>query len=158
MKLRESRNGFWLEDIRKEDIRFANLAGRMTGSVYDDPAKPQHVYILWIKEPELIEAFRTMGVDVKEVRNEETDEVRGYSVRFKAYPAKRQKRTGIGEEQYPVVFMKSTGGTVRLEEKSFGLVDSAIIVDGSIRFHLYEYDRKKPVIAVLDSEDEVAPF
>lgn len=180
MKFTERSMGLFLEDIAPDDIRYSNLAGRMTGSIYDDPSKPQYVYILWLKSPELVDIFRSIGVDVKETNEydrimnstsesdsvkkrrdellgnpklaQEAKEAAEFSVRFKTYPKMRKKRNGNGEEQYPQIMLKTEKDVVQLEAPSFGLADSAAstMIKADMRFHLYEYDPRKPRIAVLD--------
>lgn len=150
MKFVERSGGLYLEDITKDNIRFLNLAGRMTGSVYDDPDRPSHVLVFWITDEECLAALSELGVRIKQITNEETNEVR-YSAQFKAYPKMRINRVTGKEEQYPKVMMKTTANTVRLAAGAFGLVDSSHISEMSIRFHLWQYDSRKPdVVAVLD--------
>lgn len=156
MKVVETKNAFVLEGIEKKDIRFSNLAGRMTGSEYDNPDKPQHVFIVWLNDPNLAEYFKAeQGLKVKEIEREVKDEngdVTGtalfYSLRFKAYPKMRPNRITGREEQYPKVIMKTTNEAARLQSGSFGLVDSANVKNIDIRYHLYTY--KKDTIAVID--------
>lgn len=180
MKFTERSAGLFIEDIRSEDVRYSNLAGRLTGSIYEDPNKPQHVYILWLKSPELVDIFRQLGVNVKETNEydrimnstsesesvkkrreelmsnpklaKEAQETVEYSVRFKTYPKMRARRNGNGEEQYPKIMLKTETDTVPLEAASFGLADSSAVsmVSADMRFHLFEYDPRKPRIAVLD--------
>ena len=150
MKFTERTNGLYLENIKKEDIRFANLGGRMTGSRYDDPNKPKHEYIVWLDSNDLIDVFLSKNVTVAEKINDDTGESQ-FSVRFKAYPKMRLNRKINKEEQYPKVMLKTGDKVVRLEKSSFGLVDSAHIKNVDIKFHLYQYDERKPnCIAVID--------
>lgn len=150
MKLTERNAGLYLEDITRDDIRFANLAGRLTGSRYDDPNKPKHEYVVWIDDPKILDKFREMNVTISEKVDPETEESR-FSVRFKAYPRmSRNPRTGK-EEQRPKVMLKTGDTAVRLDKDSFGLVDSSYIQAVHIRFHLYQYDERKPdTIAAID--------
>lgn len=162
MKFTERKSGYFLEEIKRDDIRFANLGGRLTGSKYDDPNKPKHEYVVWIDDPAILERFKEMNVTISERIDEETDESR-YSVRFKAYPKMTTNRMTGKSEQRPKVLLKSGDNAVRLEADSFGLVDSAYVKDVYIRFHLYQYDDRKPdCIAAIDElwciVDETAGF
>ena len=107
MKLTERNAGLYLEDITRDDIRFANLAGRLTGSRYDDPNKPKHEYVVWIDDPKILDKFREMNVTISEKVDPETEESR-FSVRFKAYPRmSRNPRTGKDElrDNYPKLIL-----------------------------------------------------
>ena len=155
MKVVETRNGFVLEGIKKDDIRFSNLAGRMTGSEYDDPERPQHVFIVWIENEDLVRYFADQELNVKEVTREVKDENGDtvgtkvcYSLRFKAYPKMRPNRLTGREEPYPKVIMKTTNEASRINVGSFGLVDAANVDTIDIRYHLYVY--KKDTIGVID--------
>ena len=173
MKLTERGNALYLEDITASDLRFANLAGRLTGSIYEDPDKPKHVYVVWLDE-ETAAAMRAMNLNVREMteydrimkgsnedlkmevesnqkrKKEALDTVR-YSVQFKAYPKIRTNRRSGREEQYPKVILKTLENMVRLNAESFGLVDSAHIERVDICFHLWQYDKfKSNCVAVID--------
>lgn len=174
MKLVERINGTYLEDIVRNDIRFSNLAGRMTGSMYDNPDRPSHVLVLWIEDPDILAAMANAGVRIKErsaydvlmagnneQRKQEVEttpalkkelmETMRHSIQFKAYPKMRTNRRTGAEEQYPKVMMKTTKNTVRLQAGAFGLVDSSHISEMSIRFHLWQWDPKRPdVVPTLD--------
>ena len=156
MKLTERQSGYFLEVIKRDDIRFANLGGRMTGSRYDDPNKPKHEYVVWIDDPVILDKFKEMNVTISEriFTDEDSGEERSrYSVRFKAYPKTVTNRLNGKTEQRPKVFLKTgSGGTpVRLDKDSFGLVDSSVVSDVYIRFHLWQYDERKPdCIAAID--------
>lgn len=162
MKLTERQSGLFLEEIKKDDIRFANLGGRLTGSRYDDPNKPKHEYVVWIDDPVILDKFKDMNVTISERVDEESGESR-YSVRFKAYPRVSVSRLTGKEEQRPKVLLKTGDNAVRLAKESFGLVDSAFVKEVYIRFHLYQYDERKPdCIAAIDElwcvVDEKAGF
>ena len=174
MKLTERSNGLYLEDISANDVRFANLAGRLTGSIYEDPNRPKHVYVLWIDDPEIVDILRGYNLNVKEVNEldrvmrgsnedrkreveqdkrlqKELAEITRYSLELKAYPKKRTNRKTGKEEQYPKVMLRTTGSTVRLDDGSFGIVDSAHIQMVDIRLHAWQYDnRKESCVAVID--------
>lgn len=162
MKLTERHSGLFLEEIKREDIRFANLGGRLTGSRYDDPNKPKHEYVVWIDDPVILDKFKEMNVTISEKVDEESGESR-FSVRFKAYPKMGMNRLTGKEEQRPKVLLKTGDNAVRLLKESFGLVDSAYVKEVYIRFHLYQYDDRKPdCIAAIDElwcvVDEKAGF
>ncbi len=149
MKFTERSNGLYLEDITSRDVRFANLAGRMTGSIYDDPQRPQHVYVVWIDE-DLVDIFKGLGIKVKEKEDEETGKL-SYSVQFKAYPKMRLNRKNGKEEQTPKVMLRTTENTVRLEAGSFGVADAAHVGSVDIRFHPWQWDERRPdCVAVID--------
>ncbi len=172
MKYTERRSGLYFENISREEVRFANLAGRLTGSVYEDPSKPQHVYVLWIN-PEHVDILRGMNFNVKEVNeydrimhseNEDLknrilsdpefeQECKGlvrYSMQLKAYPKMRVNRSTGKEEQYPKVMMRTIANTVPLAMESFGLIDSAHISSVDIRFHGWQYGKGPEQVAVID--------
>lgn len=150
MKFTERSNGLYLEDIRQKDIRFANLAGRLTGSIYEDPTRPSHVYVLWLDDEEIIDSLKEHGIRIREKENEETGEV-SYSMQLKAYPKIRVDRRTGKEETAPKVMLRTTGSTVRLDMGSFGLVDSAHVETVDIRFHTWQWDDRRPdVVAVID--------
>lgn len=150
MKLTERSNGLYLEDIQQVDIRFSNLAGRLTGSIYENPDRPAHVYVLWITDPDIVTALQDYGIRVRERVDEETGDVR-YSVQFKAYPKMRMNKRSGKEEPNPKIMLKTTGSTIRLDTDSFGLADSAHIETADLRFHPWQYDDKKPdCVAVID--------
>lgn len=151
MKLTERSSGFYLEGITKDDVRFANLAGRMTGSIYDDPNRPKHVYVLWIEDKDIVDILKSHHANVSEKpKADNPDEVR-YSFQLKAYPKERINRETGKEEQIPKVMLRTTGSTVRLEKGSFGLVDSAHVDTVDIRFHFWKYSDVKPdCVAVID--------
>lgn len=141
----------YLENVTKENIRFANLAGRMTGSPYDDPNNPKHVYVLWVDDPDVVSALREENVVVKEVPDKDNPEISRFSVQLKAYPKMRVNRNTGKEEQYPKVMMSTTENTVRLEVGSFGLVDGLHVESVDIAFHTWQYNQHKPdCIAVID--------
>lgn len=155
MKVVETRNGIVVEGIEKKDIRFSNMAGRMTGSEYDNPDKPQHVFIVWVEDEDMVRYFADQNLKVKEIEREVKDEngdVVGskvcYSVRFKAYPKMRPNKLTGREEPYPKVIMKTSQDATRVGIGSLGLIDSANISSIDIRYHLYTY--KKDTIAVID--------
>lgn len=153
MKLVERASGLYLEEIVSTDLRFANLAGRMTGSMYDDPDKPKHEYVVWITDPEILDIFRNLNVNigVKEIEHENVETEVKYSIKFKAYPKIRVNRVTAREEQYPKVVLKTLNNMVRLNSESFGLVDSANIEKVDIKFHPWQYDRRSPnCVAVID--------
>lgn len=174
MKFTERSNGLYLENVKSSDIRFSNLAGRLTGSIYEDPDKPKHVLVLWIEDEQVVDILRGYNLNVKEV-NELERIMRGnnedrkreveqdkrlakelanttrYSLEFKAYPKVRTNRNTGKKEQYPKVMLRTTGNTVRLEAGSFGVADSAHVDNIDIRFHPWQYDDRKPMcVAVLD--------
>lgn len=140
----ERRHGLFLEEIEQQDIRFANLAGRppKVPSPYDDPNKPKHVYVVWLKDPDIIQKFRDLHVRVYETVDEYTGETL-YSVRFKAYPKMRFNKLTGKEEQYPRVMLKSSMSTVRLPLEQFNQADSAYVSSVDIKFHAWQYDQYK---------------
>lgn len=166
MKLTERHSGLFLEEIKREDIRFANLGGRLTGSKYDDPNRPKHEYVVWIDDPVILDKFREMNVTISERVSVDEDtgkDTSRFSVRFKAYPKMAVNRLTGKEEQRPKVLLKTGDNAVRLLKESFGLVDSAYVKEVYIRFHLYQYDDRKPdCIAAIDElwcvVDEKAGF
>lgn len=151
MKFTERSNGLYLEDIRQRDIRFSNLAGRLTGSVYEDPSRPAHVLVLWLNDSlDIIDQLREYGIRIKDKQNEETGETT-FSMQLKAYPRKVVNRRNGNEEFSPKVMIRTTENTVRLEPGSFGLVDSAHVESMDIRFHTWQWDERRPdVVAVID--------
>jgi len=174
MKFTERSSGLYLEDITQKNVRFANLAGRLTGSIYEDPNRPKHVYVLWIDDPVIVDILRGYNLNVKEtteldriMRGTNEDRIREveqdkrlqqelaqqirYSLEFKAYPKTIINRKTGKSEQYPKVMLRTTGVTVRLESGSFGLVDAAHVESVDIRFHAWQYDNRKPnCVAVVD--------
>lgn len=151
MKLTERSNGFYLEDITATDVRFANLAGRMTGSQYDDPNRPKHVYVLWIEDDDILNVIRQHNGNIVEKVSPDNPDHPRHSVQFKAYPKKRINRDTGKEEQMPKAMLRTTQNTVRLESESFGLLDSAHIETVDIRFHFWKYAANKPdSVLVID--------
>lgn len=151
MKLVQRSSGLYLEGIQQKDIRFANLAGRMTGSPYDDPKNPKHVYVLWVDDPEIVQVLREQHVNVTEKPDVDDPKIIRHSVQLKAYPKMRVNRNTGKEEQSPKVMLRTTQNTVRLEAASFGLVDSAHVESVDIRLHTWQYDQRKPDrVAVID--------
>lgn len=154
MKLTLGGNGsHCIEEIKRDEIRFSNLAGRMTGSPYDDPAKPKHEIVVWIDDVDILQAFIDNHVKVSEKHEVQEDgtEVVRYSVRFKAYPKVKLNPTNGRNEQRPMVMLKNTTNAIRLKAESFGLVDSAVVKDMYIMFHLWQYDQRKPdCVACID--------
>lgn len=144
MLFKENKDKPWmlyLTDIRRDDIRFANLAGRPTESKYPNQSNtPEHVYVVWLDRQELVDEFLKRGVTVSEQYNEETGESR-YSVRFKANPKLKYNRKTGRDEPSPKIFIKDgfDARAVRLDISNFGLVDSAKVESVDIRFHLYNY-------------------
>lgn len=150
MKFTERSNGYYLEDITETEIRFANLAGRPTKSIYDDPNNPKHVYVLWIYDKEVATSLANMNINVKEITDEKNGSVK-YSVQLKAYPKMRLNRKTGQNEQVPKVMLRTLESTVRLSAKSFGLVDGSHVSTCDIRFHPWQYDERKPdCVAVID--------
>lgn len=148
----ERRNYLYLEEIEQRDIRFANLAGRppKNPSPYDDPNKPKHVYVVWLRDPDIVQKFRDLHVSVGETVDEYTGETL-YSVRFKAYPKMKFNRLTGKEEQYPRVILKSSMSTVRLPLEQFNQADSAYVSSVDIRFHTWQWNETKPdSIASID--------
>ena len=150
MRLIEKQNYFgpyWvLEGIKQKDIRFANLAGRYTGGVHEDPNKPRHKYIVWIDDEEILEQLKSMPIIIGTNSKEEIEQkgVIRYCVTFRAYPKMRINRRTTQEEQVPFVLMRTSLGDQRLKASSFGLVDGAHVDTVDISFHLWQYDEKKP--------------
>ena len=174
MKFNERRGNLYLEDIEAKDIRFANLAGRLTGSIYDDPNRPKREYTIWLEDEEMANKMRDYNFIVKEVNEldrvmrghnedrkreveqdrklqKELSEITRYSMKLKAYPKIRVNRKTGKEEQYPKVILETTGSKVRLEAGTFGLGDSAHVETIDIKFHPWQYDDRKPdCVAVID--------
>jgi hypothetical protein len=151
MKLITRSNGLYLEGIQQNDIRFANLAGRMTGSPYDDPKNPKHVYVVWIDDPGIVQAMMEQHVNVTEKPDVDDPKILRHSIQLKAYPKMRVNRNTGKEEQYPKVMLRTTQKTVRLDQGAFGLVDSAHVESVDIRLHTWQYDQRKPdQVAVID--------
>lgn len=150
MRLIEKQNYFgpyWvLEGIKQKDIRFANLAGRYTGGVHEDPNKPKHDYVVWIDDEEILEQFRSMSAIVSTNSKEDIQKtgIVRYCIAFRAYPKMRLNRRTMQEEQTPFVLMRTSDGDQRLKASSFGLVDGAHVDTVDISFHLYQYDPPKP--------------
>lgn len=151
MKLTEKANGLYLENISAKDIRYANLAGRMTNSPYDDPNKPKHVYVLWVEDDDILERLRENHVRISEKEDRDDPKIMRHSVTFKCYPKKRVNRFTGKEEQTPKIMMRTTSNTVRLDEGAFGLIDAAHIDTVDIKFRFWKYDQRKPdCVAVIE--------
>ena len=78
---------------------------------------------------------------------------RKFTVQFKAYlGTKNVRRTDrqTGEEYYeevekPRVMMRTQSGKARsVAQKNFNLIDSARIAEMNFKFHLYQWDERKP--------------
>lgn len=159
MKYTEGSRGMRLEGIQRTDIKYRNLAGRATNSKYSDPSNPQHVFVVWIDDEEIVEALKEVGFNVREDEDTFNDLGMRHYLQFKAYPKMRMNRVTGQDEQVPKVVM-ITGGTNRqLMKSEFGFVDGAHVEKIDIAFHDYEYEKGKHV-AALDqlwcSVDETA--
>ena len=142
-------NSFTIEGITQQDIKYSNLAARPTKSIYYDPEKPQHVYVIWLTT-DVADQMVANGFNVNQGEDSYNDlGVRPY-IQFKAYPKIRINRMNGNEEQAPKVIIKTSGNPIRLTEKSFGLVDSSQIANADISFHSWVYDEHRPPVAVLD--------
>lgn len=146
MRLTEKDGKLFLYDIHSEDIRFANLAGRKTNSRYSDSNNPKHEYVVWVNDPEILDAFKAMNVRIGELINPETNEVERCSVRFKAYPKMKINKFSGKEYQSPMVILQNDDDDSgrMLSKDEFKFVDTNKIESVSIQFHLYKYDDNKP--------------
>lgn len=150
MKFTERARGMYLEGITQTDVKFSNLAGRHTKSQYSDPNKPQHVFVVWIDDEEIVDALKGVGFNVREDEDTFNDLGTRHYLQFKAYPKMRMNRVTGEEEQSPKVVMITSGTSARLNKEGFGFIDGAHINKIDISFHAWEYEKGKAPVAVLD--------
>ena len=150
MKLTERGNGnFTIEGITQKDIKYTNLAARPTKSIYYDPERPQHVFVIWLDQ-DVADQLVTAGFKVSQVEDTFNDMGVRPFIQLKAYPKMRVNPATAKEEQAPKVILKTSGNAIKLKKESFGLVDSARINSADISFHSWFYDEHRPPVAVLD--------
>lgn len=156
MKFTERRDGLYLEGLTEGDVRFANIAGRLTGSQWEDPNRPKHSYVVNIRDKEIADKLALMGFNVKERVKADTGEFDTFTLEFRAYPGIKERidrSTGkVTNEVWPKVMLKTVTSDkyVRLGIDSFSEADSIHINQANIRFHLYFNQRYKRNIAVID--------
>ena len=142
------RNGYlYIENIRKEEIKFSNLGAKeINGN-----ENPDHVYVLWINDQDLLEYLRNENAIVKEIPNINDPNIVRYTCQFKAYPKIRfNPRTGK-DEVYPKVVLKDGNVSKRLTIEEFSAADGFYISEAFMRFHIYESDyRGTHYIPVID--------
>ena len=146
MKFTDRGRTLTLEGITAKDIKYRNLAARATNSPYYDPDKPQRVYSVWVDE-ETAGELKDRGFNVKEAEDTYNDAGVRFYIQFKAYAKMRVNRKGENE-QYPKI--RLLPGDITLSQDAFGLADSAHVTNVDIGFHPYQYDPKRPSIAVID--------
>ena len=144
-----SDNRFTIEGIKSTDIKFSNLAARPTKSAYYDPERPQHVFVIWL-DNDTADALVDAGFNVNQADDSYNQLGMRPFIQFKAYPKLKPNPITAKEEQQPKVILKTGGNTIRVTEKSFGLVDSAMVNNIDISFHAYKYDEHRPPVATLD--------
>lgn len=151
MVLKIDGNNFCLEEITAKDLRFSNLAGRLTGSQYDDPNRPKHEYVVWLRDPDIIAAIAGMGLHVSEVSRQ--DGSVGYSLKLHVYPATRENRMTGKTEAYPKCIIKtpSTGKTRRLDVDEFGTADATKFDEVSIAGHVFYSEKCRMHLAAIDT-------
>jgi len=154
---------YTLQNISAKDIRFKNLAGRMTGSQYDDPNRPKHELVVWIDDPEILKAFKKLHVPIGERVNSDTGESR-FSVRFKAYPKMKWSPIAKSERPYPKVIIRDGETMTRLKIENFSEFDRTIAKSYDITFYTYENTKQPgtfiPTIteAFLTVDEEAGQF
>lgn len=158
MKFTVRKNGFTLEGIDgMKDVKFSNLAGRHTGSRYDDPNKdPQRAITIWFDDEaiakDLTENDFLVGRAEDNYHKDEHGDPLGerFFIKFVAYPKMRiNPRTGR-EEQVPKIVIRNSMGSVRQLADGFGNVDTAYISTMDISFRGFKYDPKKPCVAAIN--------
>ena len=185
MKFTERRYGFSLEDINgKTDIKFSNLAGVHTKSIFDDPDKdPQRAITIWFDDPEIAEGLQAndflvgRGED-KWHKNDDGSrmfEEERFFIKLICYVDKVVDEAGrtvgaklkvrvnrrTGKEEYsPRIMMQTGSGPKLLQPDEYILVDTAHIKNIDIGFRQYKYNPHKPCAAVINefwfSLDETA--
>lgn len=150
MKFTERSRGLYLEGITQTDIKFSNLAGRHTKSQFSDPNRPQHVFVVWIDDEDIVKELKGLGFNVKMDEDTYNDLGERYFLQFKAYPKMKVNRVTGKDETSPKVVMITSGENLRLEKESFGLVDACHIQNIDINFHPWEWEKGKAPVAVLD--------
>ena len=150
MKFTERSRGMYLEGIQQIDIKFSNLAGRHTNSQYSDPNKPQHVFVVWIDDKEIVQQLKDIGFNIREDDDTYNDLGTRSYLQFKAYPKMKANRITGEEEQTPKVVMITSKSSRRLSKEEFGLVDGAHVEKIDIAFHAWEYEKGKSPVAALD--------
>ena len=175
MKFTERKNGYSLEDINgRTDIKFSNLAGQHTNSVYDDPNKdPQRALTVWFDQDDIAEGLRENDFLVgraedKWHKNKDGSrmfEDERYFIKFIAYVDKVvdgegrtvgarlkvrvNRRTGK-EEFSPKIMMQTENGPKLLQPDEFCLVDLSYIKTMDIAFRPFKYNDHKPSAAVIN--------
>ena len=185
MRFTERKYGYSLEGINgATDIKFSNLAGAHTRSIYDDPNKdPQRAITIYFDEDDIAKGLRENDFLVgraedKYHKNKDGSlmfEGERYFIKFVCYVDKVvdengrtvgarlksyiNRRTGK-EEPSPKIMMQTDNGPELLQPDQFVLVDTAHIKNIDIGFRPYKYDPKKPCTAVINelwfSLDETA--
>lgn len=174
MKFTERKYGFSLEGINgRTDIKFSNLAGVHTKSIYDDPSKdPQRAITIWFDQDDIAEGLRENDFLVGKAldkfhKNKDGSimfEDERYFIKFIAYVDKVvdpetgnvvpklktyiNRRTGK-EEVSPKIMMRTESGTSLLQPDEFNLVDTCHIDSIDLGFRQYKYDPHKPCAAVI---------
>lgn len=142
-------SNFTIEGIKPIDIKYSNLGARPTKSIYYDPERPQHVFVIWL-DKDVADELAGCGFNVSETEDAYNQLGLRPFIQFKAYPKVRPNPISAKEEQHPKVILKTGSNTIRISEKSFGLIDSAMIRNVDISFHSWKYDDHRPPVAALD--------
>ena len=133
---------YYFTGLKREDIKFTNMEGRLTGSVYDNPNKPQHSIDIWLDgDSAAILPGSGANVRVKVIEHDGITEEKSY-IKLNAYPKMRQDKFTGAEVQYPKFVLRCGDNRVSLTKESFREIDTAHYRDNiekvDIAFHLYE--------------------
>lgn len=175
MKFTERKYGYSLEDINgRTDIKFSNLAGVHTKSIYDDPNKdPQRAITIYFDQDDIAKAltendFLVGKAEDKYHKNKDGSimfEGERYFIKFIAYVDKITDEMGrtvgaklkcrvnrrTGKEEFsPKIMMQTENGPKMLQPDEFCLVDTSFIKTIDIAFHQFKYNDHKPCAAVIN--------
>lgn len=152
MKLTERRNGIYLTEITTKDIGFKNIGGKLQANQSPND-KPSHTIDIKIRDEEILAYMKEKGINARERQDYDNPDEMVHLVKFKAYPRNRFNAATGQEEVYPRIVLREpeTGHLTPLAIDAFSTVDSSVIDNVTIRFHIYEADfHGKHYIPVID--------
>jgi len=148
----------WFREYVDEDMEILK-AFQDVHVVINGPRSEYDIIMKSKSESQYIKQMQEELMQNKKLANELQQRFK-YSVQFKAYPGTRNVRrvdrqTGVEyyeEVEKPRVMMRTQSGpSISVAQKSFNLIDSARIAEMNFKFHLYQWDERKPdCIPVID--------
>lgn len=140
MKLNFAGDEILLSELTDMDISFCNLAGNNTNSIFGNPDKPEHSMKVVVKDPEIVEKLRSIGLTLTEKVTGDGDP--SFTVKLKCRPRTRFNKITETNVVVPRITVKDPScDSIILGIDDFKLVDSAVfnknVIDICIAFHVF---------------------